>query len=173
MTGLAKQGSIIIVENSQEVFDKVLKNLGKTTEVFVDEVMQGAEKVAAYSLNEAQTKFGRYRFGRGDGSSAGRNRSGKMITSLTSRKYSKGAAKIGSSYSALIGWFGGPKYFEYQELGTGTGKQPSQYSPGFKYAGSVKGGIAGAHSLWTARKWIVDNAAVIFAKAIARGIEKG
>lgn len=170
---MARQSSVIIVENSQQVFDKVLKDLGKTTEVFVDEVIKGAENVAAYSLNEAQTNFGRYRFGRGDGASAGRNRSGKMIMALTSRKYFKSAGQIGSAYSALIGWFGGEKYFEYQELGTGTGRQPSEYSPGFKYGGSVRGGVAGAHSLWTARKWIVDNAAALFARAIARGIEKG
>lgn len=164
----------VIVVDSDKVFNKIFNNLDMITEDFVDDIAGKATDVARYSLNEAQTNFGRERYARGDGASAGRNRSGAMINGLTSRKYKKGAreGRI-AAYTVIIGWFTSKDYFKYQENGTGTGySDVKNYDPGFNYGGSVRGGIAGAHSLWGARKWISANATTRFGLSIAKFLNR-
>lgn len=133
---------------------KILRTQTLLAEAAADVVNGLAEEgvvAAAFTLDAAETKYGIERFSAGQGNSTGRNDTGTMINGL--RAIHAPANKRGGFVRASVGWLFPKDYFKYQEEGTGAGYTAgSDYNPSFVYGGSVPGGIAGAHSLWAARK---------------------
>lgn len=158
-------------------FDKFDKRVRKALEVemqnIADRLAQEGSEVARFALNEAVTDYGESRMIIPDGSSAGRNHSGKMLSSLRALK----PRKTDKGIVARVGWYFANEYFKYQESGTGVWRRESKtYDPDWDYEAAYsrvrgaarKGGIVGAHSLWTAGKYMQQRAVALQREAIQK-----
>ena len=124
-----------------------------------NELAEKGAQVARFALDSAVTDWGSIRFG----NSPGRNETGRMLSmlrALKTRKNSDGTMR------AQVGWYFFTKYFQYQELGTGSyNTRGERFNPNWNYDAayaavsgrSPKGGIVGARSLWTARAYMQRN----------------
>ena len=143
--------------------DALERNIAEASMELARELSEDAAVIARLALNSAETDWGRKRNANGVGVSAGRIRSGLMRNKLRALKPRKNAA---GNVRAEVGWYYANEYFKYQERGTGQhATDPKAYDPAWDYDsayGAVagkknKGGIVGAHSLWTARSWMEKN----------------
>lgn len=99
---------------------KALQKLDLTKQAIIDEVYVLVDQVANVGVDAARakldasiTKTGLQRMSRGDGNSAGRNKTGLMISSLKNL----GIKATDTTIGAKIGWEDS-SYFKFQENGT-------------------------------------------------------
>lgn len=141
--------------------DKLEKSIQQSSARLARELADDGAVIARLALHQAYTEEGERRVERGEGVSEGRIKTGRMRNMLRSLKpkVTDGGVEAG------VGWQFANKYFKFQERGTGQYRtDPGAYDPNFKYKysrysfrGGRRGGIVGAHSLWTARSWMEKN----------------
>lgn len=153
-----RNGISIDISGALKKIGLVEEEIKSASEDFVKSLTEEGARIARLALNDAETKYGQRRMKAGRGISAGRNDTGRMRNKLRALKVED---KGDGSFRGGVGWYYADEYFKYQERGTRSNRtSPNAYDPNFDYNSEYArrgGGIVGAHSLWSARKWMEDN----------------
>lgn len=174
-----RQGIDIDISGALKKLERVTQAMRSGAEEAVGEITKDAAVVARLALSNASTDWGSTRLAAGRGLTSGRADTGRMLNRLRALKTKSKGKNV---FRGEVGWYFPNEYFKYQERGTGKySTDPNAYDPNWNYQAAYnqvagtrgKGGIVGAHSLWTARKWMEQNKLKYVRKILARVRQAG